>query len=201
MTRKFDAKELVIATHNKGKMQEFLAMMGPSAPKLSTSADFKLPSPAETGKTFVDNAKIKAFFVAEKTRKVALADDSGLCVDALNGDPGLYSADWAEKPDGTRDFEWAIEKVLEKMKDQTDRSAHFISVLVLAWPDGHFETVEGIIKGKLTEQPQGRHGHGFDPIFQPEGYDVTFAEMSPDEKNRISHRAVAFNKMMDLCFR
>ncbi len=201
MTRKFDAAELVIATHNKGKLQEFLAMMGPSAPKLYTASDFDLPSPPETGTTFIENSKIKAFFVANNTKKIALADDSGLCIDALSGAPGLYSADWAEKPDGTRDFDWAIEKVLAKMQGVEDRSAHFISVLVLAWPDGHFETVEGIIKGKITGAPRGMRGHGFDPIFQPEGYDVTFAEMPSEEKNRISHRAVAFGKMLDLCFR
>lgn len=199
--RKFSGSELVIATHNKGKLAEFSGLFGKDSPKLSTAADYGLTSPAETGMTFIENAKIKALFAAEKTGKPALADDSGLCVSALNGDPGLYSADWAEKPDGSRDFKWAIEKVLSKMGDNPDKSAQFVSVLVLAWPDGHCESVEGIVKGEIISTPQGAGGHGYDPIFKPEGFDLTYAQMPAEQKNRISHRAVSFGKMMDLCFR
>lgn len=197
MKRKFKGGELVIATHNRGKLAEFLDMMGENAPALSTAADYGLSAPAEIGHTFTDNAKIKALFVAQQTGKISLADDSGLCVAALGGDPGLYSADWAGEP---RDFSRAIDRVLKEMGDAADRTAEFVSVLVLAWPDGHCEVAEGVVKGRIVN-PRGEGGHGYDPIFQPEGYDATYAEMPSALKNKISHRAVAFRKMMDLCFR
>lgn len=200
MTRKFTGGELVLATHNKGKLDEFMAMMGEDAPVIKLASDFGLASPPETGTTFLENAKIKAFYAAEKTGKPALADDSGMCVNAFGGEPGVYTADWAERPDGSRDWDWAMEKVFNRLGDAKDRGAQFVCVLVLAWPDGHFETVESIVEGTIVA-PRGKKGHGYDPIFQPEGYDMTYAEMEPAQKNAISHRATAFKKMMDKCFR
>lgn len=200
MTRKFDGTELVVATHNQGKLAEFADLFGAREFKLYTATDFGLPSPPETGTTFIENAKMKALFAAQGSGKPALADDSGLCIDALNGDPGVYSADWAEKPDGSRDFGYAIDVILEKMGDTSKRTAHFVSVIILAWPDGHYEIVEGIAPGVITAGKQGVGGHGYDPIFKPDGYAVTYAEMPAAEKNKISHRAIAFQKIMDLCF-
>jgi len=202
--RKFAEKELVIATHNRGKMKEFQSMFGREhkTPDLTfyTAEDFGLPSPAETGTTFIENGTIKALFAAQGSGKVALADDSGFCIEALGGDPSVYAADWAEKPDGTRDFGWAMQKVLQKMGDTANRKAYFVSVLVLAWPDGHIETVEGRAHGRIIDTPLGAGGHGYDPIFVPEGYDMTYAEMEESVKNAISHRSKAFHQLMEKCF-
>lgn len=198
MTRKFSGAELVIATHNRGKLAEFRALFGDRVETLLCAADFGLESPAETGTTFIENATIKALAVAQATGKPALADDSGLCVAALKGDPGVYSADWAEPG---RDFGKAMQKVHAAMGDATDRDAYFVSCLVLCWPDGHCESVEGHAHGEIVWPARGVGGHGYDPIFQPAGHDRTYAEMTEDEKNAISHRAIAFRMMMDKCFR
>jgi XTP/dITP diphosphohydrolase len=200
ITRKFSGPELVVATHNKGKLAEISEMLRGRPIKLSSAADFGLESPPETGTTFIENSRMKARFVAEATGKIALADDSGLCVDALSGAPGVYTADWAEE-NGARDFSHAMKKIHHGIGDNLDRKAQFVSVLTLCWPDGHCETVEGFAYGQIVWPPRGQHGHGCDPIFVPEGYDVTYAEMSAAEKNQISHRAEAFRKMIDKCFR
>lgn len=198
MTRKFEGNELVIATHNRGKMEEFRHLFGGRGITFYTAEDFGLPSPEETGTTFVENARIKALFAAQGSGKPALADDSGLCVHALGGAPGVYTADWAGPE---RDFTLAMTTVNDKLGDAADRSAHFVSVIMLAWPDGHVEYVEGEAHGRLVWPMRGQLGHGFDPVFVPDGHDLTYAEMPAAQKNAISHRSIAFAKMMDKCFR
>ena len=200
MTRKFSGSELVIATHNKGKMAELAEMFQGRAIKLVSAADLGLESPEETGTTFIENAELKARFVAAATGKIALADDSGFCVEALDGAPGVYSADWAELGNGKRDFGMAIEKVYKAMGEHPNKKAKFVSVLTLCWPDGHCETVEGFAHGEIVKPPRGTQGHGYDPAFVPDGDDRTYSEMSTTEKNKISHRADSFRKMMDKCF-
>jgi XTP/dITP diphosphohydrolase len=199
MTRLFSGSELVIATHNKGKMAEISDMFRDKAIKLYSAADLGLESPPETGATFIENATMKAQFVAKATGKPALADDSGLCVEALEGAPGVYTADWAEEK-GARDFHYAMTKIHASMGDNPNRKATFVSVLVLCWPDGHCETAGGEARGQIVWPMRGKEGHGCDPIFQSDGYDVTYAEMPAEEKNGISHRADAFRKMMKKCF-
>lgn len=197
MTRRFAGQELVVATHNRGKLAEFRALFGTRVPVLSCAADFALPSPEETGTTFLENAALKARFVAEKTGKPALADDSGLCVNALAGAPGVYSADWAGEP---RDFARAMQRLQDALGSAADRSAYFVSCLVLCWPDGHCESVEGRAEGSIVWPPRGAGGHGYDPVFLPCGYDRTYGMISEDEKNAISHRAAGFRMMMEKCF-
>jgi XTP/dITP diphosphohydrolase len=194
MTRKFTGTELVIATHNNGKMDELRDMFNGMGIKLISSAELGLPVPVETGTTFIENSTIKALETAQATGKVCLADDSGLCVDALNGDPGVYSADWSEVGD-TRDFKIGMKKIHDAMGDNPNKKAHFVSVLTLCWPDGHCEHVEGVAHGVIVNPMRGIEGHGYDPIFQPDGYTQTYAELDTDEKNRISHRADSFRKM------
>lgn len=200
MTRQFSGAELVIATHNKGKLAEFAEMFGDRKIRLVSAAELGLASPAETGATFIENALLKARYVAKATDKIALADDSGFCIGALDGAPGIYSADWAEV-DGRRDFTMAIEKIYTAMGAHPNKEAHFVSALALCWPDGHCETAEGFIRGQIVKPPRGTQGHGYDPVFMPDGYDIVYAEMDMAEKNNISHRADAFRKMMDKCFR
>ena len=202
MTRHFDGKALVVATHNKGKLEEIQALLEPFGIVLTSAADHKLPEPEETESTFVGNARIKAHAAAKATGLPALADDSGLSVDGLGGAPGVYTADWAETPNG-RDFVMAMEKTwakLEEVNAAEPRSAQFRCTLVLAWPDGHDEVFEGVMPGRLVWPMRGDQGHGYDPIFQPEGYEITFGEMDRWEKNRISHRADAFRKLVAGCF-
>ncbi|MBI1215577.1 MAG: RdgB/HAM1 family non-canonical purine NTP pyrophosphatase [Alphaproteobacteria bacterium] len=198
--RAFTGDELVVATHNKGKLKELRELFGDKIKTMQSAADFGLESPEETGTTFIENALIKAQYVAKETGKPALADDSGLCISALGGDPGVYAADWAEKPDGTRDFYMAMEKVHAGMGDNPDKKAYFVSCLVLAWPDGHYEAVEGHAHGSITWPPRGDQGFGYDPIFVPEGDTRTYGEMASAEKEKTSHRAIAFEKMMAKCF-
>ena len=198
--RKFSGDELVVATHNKGKLKELRELFGDRVKKLSTASDYGVEAPAETGVTFLENALIKAQTVAKATGKPALADDSGLCVDALDGAPGVYSADWAEEPGKPRDFGMAMNKVNELLARSPDKSAHFVSCLVVAWPDGHYEFVEGYAHGAITWPPRGAEGFGYDPIFVPEGDTRSYGEMSSDEKNATNHRAVAFKKMLAKCF-
>ena len=156
-----------------------------------------MPEPEETETTFVGNARIKAHAAANATDLPALADDSGITIDALDGAPGVYTADWAETENG-RDFVMAMERTNAMLDDRSapyPRTAQFRSTLVLAWPDGHDEVFEGVVSGQLVWPMRGQIGHGYDPIFQPDGYDVTFAEMPFEEKNRISHRADSFKKI------
>ena len=200
MTRKFAAPKLLFATHNAGKLEEMSALLTPLGIEVVGAAELNLPEPEETETTFVGNARIKAHAAAQATGLVALSDDSGIEVDGLNGAPGVYTADWAETPNG-RDFTMAMTRTWTELEDAnapSPRTARFCSTLVMAWPDGHDEVFAGKVDGQVVWPMRGALGHGYDPMFVPNGYDITFAEMDPGEKNRISHRADAFSKMMQV---
>jgi XTP/dITP diphosphohydrolase len=185
-------KQLLIATHNQGKVAEFREMLPDF--EIKSAADFDLPEPEETESTFEGNAILKARAAIEETGLPCLADDSGLTIDALEGAPGIHSARWAEV-DGQRDFSVAMQKVNEKLGGiKGDETAHFVAVLALLKPDGAVEIFEGRSSGHLCWPPRGEKGFGYDPIFIPEGYDVTFAEMEPSQKHAMSHRAKAVEK-------
>jgi XTP/dITP diphosphohydrolase len=186
-------KTLVLATHNDGKKKEFDALLKGLVGEVKTAGDFRLIEPAETGTTFLENAIIKAEASMRATGLPALSDDSGICVNALDGAPGVYSADWAGSP---RDFTAAMNLVQEKVGDNPDRSAYFVSVLVLAYPDGRIEHFEGRCEGSLVWPPRGLGGFGYDPMFLPDGFDQTFGEMDADAKHAISHRARAVEKLV-----
>jgi len=200
--RKFDGDKLLLATHNAGKLEEMRALLASSGVEVVSSAMLRLPEPEETETTFLGNARIKAHAASRATGLIALGDDSGLEVDALGGQPGVYTADWAETPHG-RDFLMAMGKVhgaLLGAGAPEPWSARFRCTLVLAWPDGHEEVIEGTSDGRLTWPIRGAEGHGFDPMFVPEGHETTFAEMPNAEKNRISHRAQAMSALLARCF-
>ncbi|EAR53053.1 putative deoxyribonucleotide triphosphate pyrophosphatase [Oceanicola granulosus HTCC2516] len=200
--RRFTGTELIVATHNRGKLEEIADLLSPYGVSLTSNADHELPEPEETEETFVGNARIKARAAVAATGLPALADDSGISVEALDGAPGVHTADWAETPDG-RDFEMAMTRVwreLEALDAPEPRRAAFRCTLVLAWPDGHDEMFEGVLPGRIVWPMRGTQGHGFDPIFQPEGHDVTLGEMDRWEKNRISHRGRAFEQLIAGCF-
>ena len=189
--------KLVIATHNEGKLREIRALVAPFGIECLGAAELDLPEPEETGTSFVANAELKARAAADLAGLPALSDDSGLCVEALGGEPGVYTADWAETPSG-RDWMLAMQKVEDKLQalgPDTPRGAEFVCVLALVWPDGRTETFEGRMPGSLTWPPRGQLGFGYDPVFVPEGHAETFAEMDPAEKHAISHRARAFAKL------
>ncbi|SMO95824.1 RdgB/HAM1 family non-canonical purine NTP pyrophosphatase [Paracoccus laeviglucosivorans] len=195
--RKLTEKKILVATHNAGKLDEIRAMMAPHGIEVTSAGEMGLPEPAETEDSFIGNARIKACAAMQATGLPVLADDSGITVDGLGGAPGVYTADWAETPNG-RDFMQAMTRTwneLDAKGTPEPRTAQFRATLILMWPDGHEEIFEGVAPGRLTWPPRGAQGHGYDPIFIPQGYDVTFAEMTPDEKNRISHRADAFRKL------
>ena len=199
--RKFTDRKLLVATHNKGKLDEMRALLAPYGIEVVGAAELNLPEPAETETTFVGNARIKAHAAAKATGLPALSDDSGIEVDALNGAPGVYTADWAETPNG-RDFVQAMTRTWAECEAKAaplPRTARFRSTLVLAWPDGHDEVFDGKIEGQLVWPMRGAQGHGYDPMFVPDGYDMTYAEMPAEEKNRISHRARAF-KLLEAAF-
>lgn len=199
--RKFADKKLLVATHNAGKLEEISAMLAPLGIECVSAAQLNLPEPEETEDTFVGNARIKAHAAAKATGLPALADDSGIEIDGLDGAPGVYTADWATTPTG-RDFIMAMTRTwdeLEARKAPFPRTARFRSTMVMAWPDGHDEVFEGRAEGQLVWPMRGAQGHGYDPMFQPEGYSITYAEMPADQKNDISHRADAFRKFME-CF-
>ncbi len=210
--RKLETKTIVVASHNQGKIREIQDLIGPLGFTAKSAAELNFIEPKETGTTFEENATIKALASAEASGMPALSDDSGLVVDALGGDPGVYTADWAETGNGTRDFNMAMEKVekaLEKAgaTKPEQRTARFVSVLCLAWPDGHTELFRGEVEGTVAWPPRGMQGFGYDPVFQPEGYDVTFGEMSAEEKHgwnigkpqALSHRARAFKLFVETC--
>ena len=200
--RKFSGDRLLVATHNKGKLDEIADLLMPFGVSVVGAAELNLPEPDETETTFVGNARIKAHAAAQATGLPALADDSGIAIDALDGAPGVYTADWAETPNG-RDFVMAMTRAHEELEAANaphPRTARFCCTLVLAWPDGHDEVFEGVMPGKIVWPMRGDQGHGYDPIFQPDGYDQTFGEMDRWEKNRISHRADAFRKLVAGCF-
>lgn len=202
MTRRFDGDKLVIASHNAGKIREIGALLAPFGVEVVSAGDLGLDEPEETEVSFAGNARIKAHYAAQKSGLPALSDDSGIMVDALGGEPGVYTADWAETPNG-RDFAMAMTKVwtlLEEMNAPEPRTALFNATLCLAWPDGHDEIFEGQVEGRVVWPMRGENGFGFDPIFMPEGKTQTFGEMDPAEKHAMSHRAVAFAKLVEGCF-
>jgi XTP/dITP diphosphohydrolase len=192
--------KLVIATHNPGKLREIAGLIEPLGIACVGAEKLGLPEPEEIGNTFVDNADLKAREAADLSGLPALADDSGLCVDALHGAPGIFSARWAEDADGNRDWMRAMEKVwreVEAAGPEAGHDAHFACALAIAWPnDGQVENFEGRADGTLTWPPRGNRGFGYDPMFVPAGHDMTFGEMDPVEKHRISHRADAFRKLV-----
>ena len=197
MARHFTQQKLVIASHNPGKVREIGELLAPFGADVISAGDLDLPEPDETGSSFVANAELKARASMEEAGLAALADDSGLCVNALGGEPGLYSARWAGP---SKDFNIAMAAVHEKLQGFEDKSAYFICVLALAWPDGHVETFEGRINGQIVEPARGLNGFGYDPIFIPNGYDITFGEFDPVVKTAIAHRAIAFNQLVKACF-
>ena len=198
MARHFDGGRLVIASHNPGKIREIDALLGPLGVTVVSAADLGLPEPEENGTTFSANAEIKARAAANGSGLPALADDSGLAVAALDGAPGILSARWAG-PD--KDFAVAMRRVEDALSGEPDRRAHFVCALALCWPDGLCEIFEGVVHGRLVWPPRGSRGFGYDPMFVPEGHDITFGEMDPGHKHRISHRADAFGKLVEGCFK
>jgi XTP/dITP diphosphohydrolase len=195
--RKFDEDTLLVATHNAGKLEEIADLLSDFGISVVGAAEKNLPEPEETGTTFIENARIKAHAAATATGLPALADDSGIEIDALDGAPGVYTADWAETGNG-RDFHLAMTKshdaILATGASQP-WTARFCCTFVLAWPDGHDEVFAGTAEGQFVWPMRGDQGHGYDPIFKPNGYDQTFGEMNRWEKNRLSHRADAFRKL------
>jgi XTP/dITP diphosphohydrolase len=196
--RTFDSDKLVIATHNKGKLREIAELLAPFGIEVVSAGDLGFEEPEETEDTFAGNARIKAHFAAKASGLPALSDDSGIMIDALDGAPGVYTADWAETPNG-RDFPMAMKKVwdlLEEKNAPEPRTARFCATLCLAWPDGHDEIFEGTIEGRIVWPMRGEHGFGFDPIFLPDGETETFGEMDPERKQAISHRTDAFRQLV-----
>ena len=197
--RLFTEDTLVIATHNAGKMREIKALFSGFGINILSASELGLDEPDETDTSFIGNALLKARAAAMSAGQPALADDSGLCVTALDGAPGIYSARWAGPK---RDFSLAmtaVETALAKTGNG-DSGAEFVCALALVWPDGYEVCVEGRVKGQITFPPRGKHGFGYDPIFQPDGYQMSFGEMDPDAKHAISHRADAFAQLLARCF-
>lgn len=200
--RKLAGETLIVATHNAGKLEEISELLAPYGVTVVGAAEKGLDEPAETETTFAGNARIKAHAAARATGLPALADDSGIEIDALDGAPGVFTANWAETGTG-RDFVMAMGKAHDRLIESGAArpwTARFCCMLALAWPDGHDALFRGTAEGRIVWPMRGKHGHGYDPIFEPAGYDVTFAEMNRDEKNRISHRAAAFAKLVRGCF-
>jgi XTP/dITP diphosphohydrolase len=186
-------REIVFASHNRGKIAEVKELLEPLGIRVLSADDLELPDVEETGKTFEENAALKALTIAKKTQRICLADDSGLCVAALNGRPGVYSARYAPH----RDFDKAMDKLLKEIDESksTDRSAYFACVLVLGRPDGSYTAFEGRVDGQIARAKQGNGGFGFDPLFVPQGYEQTFAQLGSEVKNKISHRGRAMKKL------
>ena len=209
--RKLEPGRLVIASHNEGKVREIVDLLGPYGIEPVSAAELDLPEPDEIGATFIDNADLKARAAADLSGLPALADDSGLCVEALGDRPGIFSARWAlvdphvpadgdpGEATGTRDFDHAMRRVqeeLEALGPEVNHNAHFVCALSVCWPDGHSEWFEGRVDGTLVWPPRGDRGFGYDPMFVPAGREETFGEMDPGEKHQISHRADAFRKLV-----
>jgi XTP/dITP diphosphohydrolase len=205
--RPLSDKKIVVASHNAGKLREIADLIAPFGFEAKSAAEYGLPEPEETGTTFEENAYIKGFAAASATGLPALSDDSGLCVDALGGQPGVYTANWADQPDGTRDFAMAMQRTEVALQEvgateREQRTGRFVSVICLAWPDGEAEYFRGEVEGQLVWPPRGDQGFGYDPVFLPDGFAKTFGEMNAEEKhgwkpgddNALSHRARAFQK-------
>ena len=199
MARQFLESKIVIASHNEGKVNEIKDLLVPLGISVISSRDAKLPEPEETGSSFVENAELKAKVAAEISGLPAISDDSGLSVSALGGAPGIYSARWAGK---SKDFNKAMHRVADAllMSGQYDKKAYFHCALCLSWPDGESESVEGILPGQIVWPARGNKGFGYDPIFMPDGYIETFGEMDPEKKHGISHRSIAYKKLLKKCF-
>ena len=203
MNRKFQEKDLVLATHNFGKIEEFKHLFGKVNFNITDIGKYSGKTPEETGESFWENSLIKAREATKLTGLVSLADDSGLCVDILNGAPGIHSADWAIKSDGSRDFKFATNKLVREIEKNNfvgPCTAYFICSLILYWPDNHFEKFEEKIYGEIIWPGKGEKGHGYDPVFLPNGYEETFGQMDRWKKNKISHRGLAVNSLLDSCF-
>ena len=198
MARNFRETKLVLASHNSGKVREIAALLTPYNVTVLSAGELGLEAPPETGVTFAQNAELKAMAAATATGLPALADDSGLAVTALNGRPGVRSARWAG-PGGN--FSDAMQRVHEMIEGHPDASAKFVCALTLCWPDGHCETFEGAVEGTLVWPLRGENGFGYDPMFVPDGHTMTFGEMDPEKKHAISHRAIAFQKLIGACFK
>jgi XTP/dITP diphosphohydrolase len=199
--RTFTDRKLVIASHNRGKLREMVELMRPFGIEVVLAGDLGLAEPEETEDSYVGNAKLKAVAAARASGLPALADDSGLSVDALGGAPGIYSARWADKgAGGARDFNIGMDRVLREISSHNNRRGRFVSALALCWPDGHCELFEAWVEGEIIREKRGTRGFGYDPIFRPLGYDVTFGEMDPAHKQEISHRAESFRQLMAACF-
>jgi len=195
MSRRFDGGRLVLATHNKGKLAEFRDML--AGVELVSAGELGIAEPVEDGTTFLENCMIKAKAVSQASGLPCLADDSGLCVNALDGEPGVYSADWAGP---SKDFKTAMQTVHDRIGDAPDKGAAFVSRLILMWPDGHYETVEGRVEGAIVWPARGAQGFGYDPMFVPEGETRTFGEMAMAEKKQYSHRARALASLKERAF-
>jgi XTP/dITP diphosphohydrolase len=197
MLRRFEGNEIVIASFNKGKSKEIHALLAKRIPRIVYAGDLGVSEPEETGSSFIANAEIKALNCARHTGKISIADDSGLSVSALNGAPGIFSARWAG-PD--KSFTSAMARILGELAGKADRTAVFVSALTIAWPDGHTESVEGTVHGAIADSVRGANGFGYDPIFIPKSYKMTFGEMEQVDKDAISHRADAWRKLVARCF-
>ncbi len=196
--RHLEPGRLVIATHNPGKLREIAELVAPFKVEAISAAALGLPEPEETGTSYRDNAVLKAEAAARAARLPALADDSGVAIEALNGAPGIYTARWAGP---TKDFRIAMERANRELGDNPNRRAHFICCLALAWPDGHVETFQSEWPGTLAWPPRGERGFGFDPMFVPDGYMQTAGEMEPAQKHAISHRTQAFRQLVEACLK
>lgn len=195
--RRFTEGKLLVATHNAGKLEEMRALFSPHGIEVVGAAEMGLEEPVETETSFLGNARIKARAAMEATGLPVLADDSGITVDGLDGAPGVHTADWAETGNG-RDFMQAMTRTwteLEARGVPEPRTAQFWATLLMLWPDGHEEVFEGVAPGRLVWPPRGQLGHGYDPMFVPDGGERTYAELTAGEKNAISHRARAFDKL------
>jgi XTP/dITP diphosphohydrolase len=197
MARRFTEDQIVIASHNQGKVREIDALLKPFGILVSSAVERSLEEPEETGATFVENAILKAEAATLASGLPALADDSGLAVDALGGDPGIYSARWAGPE---KDFAMAMQKIETLLRGIENRKARFVCALALAWPDGETVAFEGIVEGTLVWPVRGTRGFGYDPMFVPAGRSLTFGEMDQKEKHEISHRADAFRQLVAACF-
>ncbi len=198
MARHFDDGKLIVASHNPGKVREIRELLAPFKVDVSSAADLNLPEPEETGDSFIANAKLKAVVAATAAKLPALADDSGLSVEVLGGAPGIYSARWAGPE---KDFTAAMKRIEREIDGGDNRRAQFVCALALAWPNRHFEIFKGAVAGTLEFPPRGAKGFGYDPIFVADGHTVTFAEMEPETKHAISHRADAFRQLVAACFK
>ncbi|RED18344.1 RdgB/HAM1 family non-canonical purine NTP pyrophosphatase [Pontivivens insulae] len=196
---KLAGQKVILATHNAGKLREIAALLAPYGVSMTSAGELGLPEPEETETTFAGNARIKAHFAAKESGLIALSDDSGIEVDVLNGAPGVYTADWAETGEG-RDFLMAMTRTHDEIQAKgasEPTPARFVCTLCLAWPDGTDMVFRGDAEGHFTWPPRGENGFGYDPCFQPLGHDRSFGEMTPEEKEPLTHRADAFRKLVE----